>query len=221
MEKSPTQKPQSEKKKLRTDKLFDATDIEGKKNKLVFEICERVNGECSKSQEFIGVFPFGSQTKGYNNGESDIDIYVLKEESSESADTNNVSKVLENIKKEYKEKNVNVNFFDDKFGDMELRNFSNVNLTTGTFVGWSALLWSKGRGPKIEYWRNKIKEEINKLPEEQKEEKVTAIVSSLMRRDRHSFPKMEERTAEFDERLWLDGRRKMWESRVRKMIFQT
>ena len=203
------------------DRLFDATDIEGKRNKLIFEICARVNNGCSKFPEFIGVFPFGSHMKGYNNEESDIDIYVLEEKFSQGANMNNISKVLENIKKEYKEKNAKINFFADKFGDVELRNFSNINLATGTIVGWSGLLWSRGRGPKIKYWRNKIKEEINKLPEEQKEEKVMAIVSSLMRRDRHSFPKMEERTAEFDERLWLDGRRKMWESRVRKMIFQT
>jgi len=211
MEKQTKQESSPEKKKLRSNKLFDATDIEGGKNKLVFEVAEKVNKELSKFPEFIGVFPFGSQTKGYSNAESDIDAYVLYEKWTDEIDD-----VLRATENEYKEKNIAVHFIETTYGKKEIEKIWDDNRS---LLAGSSVIFRPGKGPKIEQYRTALKTELNQLPDKKKNARIEEIIALLMYNDEASLPKMKERMAEFDKEEWLKQRREMWEKKVKGSVF--
>jgi predicted nucleotidyltransferase len=212
MEQPPIQKPQQEKKKLRTDKLIDATDLEGNKNELVFEVADKINKELLKFPEYIGVFPFGSQTKGYNEKGSDVDVFVFLERTN-----CDILDVLDDIKLKYKEKSISIDFHDKIFNGEDVRN---IGYNDDRFEFDVSVLWQFGKGPKIEFWRDKIRNELWKRPAKEQNAYVTNTVEFLLRRDRMSFMKMSERPVKFDKKEYFKQRRELWEKRLIKRILQ-
>jgi predicted nucleotidyltransferase len=210
MEKPPIQIPQQEKKQLRTDKLFDATDLEGNKNELLFEVVDRVNEELSKFSEFIGVFPFGSQTKGYNQEGSDVDTFVLYEKW-----TKDLYRVIEGIKAEYEAKGIEVHIVESTFNDWVVEGKEHMFIKDA-----ACILWRQGRGPKIEFWRDKVRKTLMNIPSEKQDDCVAEIVSFLSQYDEKSTDKIEYRVEKFDKKEWSKQRNDLWKKRMRSLIFK-
>ena len=210
METPPAQKPQPEKKKLRMDKIIDATDLEKDKNDIVFEVCEKVNEELSKFPEFVGVFPFGSQTKGYNNETSDVDVYVLYEDTKEE-----LHNALKSIKQQYDKIGITVHVIESQFSKFDISLMKRDHLSLS-----ACLIWRSGRGPKIEFWRNEMRNEMVNLSKEKQSAHIQEVVTYFVNTDEKSFWKMKERMAPFDKKEWLEKRHTMWENQVRSLIFK-
>ena len=194
--------PTKTEKQLRTDKLFDAIDLEGNKNSLVFEATTEINKRLEKFKDYIGVVPFGSQTIGYNLEGSDIDIDLLLVKRTEEIDD-----IVFAFVEEYKQKGVDVNFVP--------RFIENEN---GLHVYTMADLLAYARGPGIEFYRNWMCQEIKKLSPEQQEKFITNMTDIWINRDKMSFQKIKERIKDFDEVEYETKRRKLWENKIRNVL---
>ena len=194
--------PAKTEKQLRTDKLFDATDMEGNKNSLVFEACEKINERLEKFKDYIGVVPFGSQTIGYNTEGSDIDIDILLVKRTEDIDN-----IVFVFVEEYKQKGIDINFV-PRFIENE----------TGLHLYTMADLLAYARGPGIEFYRNWMRGEIKKLSPEQQEQFITNMSDIWISRDKMSFEKIKERIKDFDEAEYETKRRKLWENKIRYVL---
>jgi len=189
-------------KQLRTDKLFDATDLEGNKNSLVFEVCKKINERLlSFSKDYIGVVPFGSQTIGYNLPGSDIDIDILLVHKTEDIDN-----VVLGLVEEYRQKGVEVNFVPRR---IDTENYGIYAI---------ADLFAFARGPGIAFFQNWIREESKKMSADRREKFILQMTDIWMERDKISFTKIKDRINDFDEIEYENKRRKLWENRIRNVL---
>jgi predicted nucleotidyltransferase len=219
MEKSPELKPKPENKPICEGKLFDATSLKWdeekekwKRNELLFEIVDRVSAELSKFPEFIGVFPFGSQTKGYNTEDSDVDIHVLVEKPKHEFDT-----ILKAIENEYNEKGLYIDFI---LGTVSERQMLLLRSKGGFLNEDMCFLWRQGRGPKIKFWRDEMRKAMKNLSEEDRIDIFNGIVDYFVEHDKKSLSKMEKRATKLDKEEWLSQRYNLWWERIYNLIFQ-
>ena len=219
------------KEKLRLDKLVDATDIEGVKNQEAFDIARDIEKKLSSFPNFVGVVPFGSRMTGYSSEKegSDYDMDILVDGDAESAIPSSV--LLDSV----------AGFLDEQYGERGIRIHLNPKLlTTHEIVNEIRFLdeprspyidmsWYKPRleaeslcgvgvGSKINAWREKIKNEISKLPLENQERMFQKFTDSLLQRDKISLKKISERIPDFNEEEWLNARRELWTKRVHKLF---
>lgn len=205
-------------KKLRSDKLVDATKLEGEKNEEVFEITRRIERELSQFPEFIGVFPFGSSTRGYNSKkkESDFDMFVLFYPTSTYG---LIGTCLDNLKLEYEKRglklqiisrNFNIQKFLEELSSPDLPSRENMMLSIKSIAN----LCRAGRGEKINIARLEVRNEILKMPKEKQEIAFQKIFHWLMVMEEGSLSKIKERIPDFNQEEYLDARRKLWEHRV-------
>jgi hypothetical protein len=216
------------KSKLPLDTLFDTTNIEGEENEKVFEITERIEKELSQFPEFIGVFSFGSRIKGYADENiiesktgmsgSDYDVYVFEDRNLKVKDT--AFGVLCEIGREYRKKGIKIQFI---FQLLSMENLCSLFAMTDVvdfayvpLLGFSNLC-GFGSGEKIEEWRNKVKEEISKLPKEKQETMFQLFSDCLLTCDKKSLSKIQERIPDFDKEAYLNARRELWTKRVREI----
>jgi hypothetical protein len=210
MENPPTQKSQREKKKLRGYELFDKTDIEGEKNEAIFRATEDIDRALAGFPQYVGVIPFGSQTKGYNSKEngSDLDIYLLYDLTPEK-EVLKMDEAIAAVKDKYKKSGVSIEIFHKPLHERFL--FAN-HQTMSMFV-------QPGRGKRLKEWREKAKEVFAKLDKDEQRREFENMLNGRLYSDRVSCAKIRERFPDFDEETWLESRKKLWEDRLRKLYF--
>jgi len=209
------------KETLRFDKLIDATDLEGEKNQEVFEITRRIEKELSDLPEFIGVAPFGSRLQGYatDKESSDYDIYIFEDKSLRDGGERIIEKLHE-ILLEYLKKGIKIQIVEQYFNEENVHGLVSMVDTVPPdyyYLTCFANLCRSGRGEKIELWRNKIKEEVLKLPKEKQEKLYRMFSQWLLKTDRISVPKIKKRVSGFDEEEYMNARSRLWLKRVLKI----
>jgi len=214
--------------KLCPDKLIDAMNIEGKKNEKVFEIAKRLERELSQFPEFIGVFPFGSRTKGYSDENvinsksgmkgSDYDMCILEDKLLKTEGL--INEQLGKVGLEYRKKGVTIEFIEQDFCMKNLRDLFDMAEMVGPdylYAECFANLCRVGLGQKLKEWRNAICMEISKLPKEKKETVLQLFSDNLVLLERKSLPKITERIPGFDQSEYMNARRQLWTKRVYKI----
>jgi len=217
------------KNKLYLDKLIDTTNIEREKNEKVFEITRRIEQELSRFPNFIGVFPFGSRVKGYSDENimephsglkgSDYDMHVF--ENWNILEDESVTDTLCEIGTEYRKKGIKIHFLEQPLREKDLFCLFDVADMVGTeytHVQSFATLCRAGRGEKINEWRNKVKEEISRLPKEKQETLFQLFSDFLVSSDKRSLLKISERIPGLDTDEYVASRRILWAKRVRRIF---
>ena len=219
------------KEKLRLDKLVDATDIEGVKNQEAFDIARDIEKKLSQFPNFVGVVPFGSRMKGYSSEKegSDYDMDILVDGDIEPANPSSVllSHLVDFLDEQYGERGIRVHLNPILLTTNEiLKEITYLDEPRSQYVDMSSFkplleadsLLSVGVGPKINIWREKIKNEISKLPLEKQEKMFQKFTDSLLQRDTSSLKKIPERIPDFNKEEYLNARRELWTKRVHKIF---
>jgi hypothetical protein len=221
-------------KKLRLDKLIDATNLDWdeenkcwKKNEKVFEIARRIERELSPFPEFVGVFPFGSRTKGYADENiiepksgmtgSDYDMYIFEDTGLKEGER--TFDILFEMGTEYRHQGIKIEFLGQFLSMKNLFSlFEIADIIDSDYVvlQWFSNLCRSGVGQKIKEWQKKIREEILKLPKEKRDQMLELFSDCLVNRDKKTLSKMAERIRGFNKDEWLDARRALWTKRVYK-----
>jgi len=129
--------------------------------------------------------------------------------------TKDLYDVIEGIKDEYEAKGTKVHIIESNFNDWVIEGKEQM------FVKAAAcILWRQGRGPKIEFWRDKVRKELMNISPEKQNDCIEEIVSFLLQYDEKSTDKIEERIGGFNKKEWLEQRNDMWEKRMRSLIFK-
>ena len=230
---------------FRTDKLYDTRKLNGEPNKELFKVVREIEENLSVYPAFIGLAPFGSQTKGYSKEESDFDIHLLADDSNrmafeklESAAISLLSKFekkgtikgrinfelekidLLRIYEDLKQVEDKTDMFDSTNGFFDRNNCSYEEYAF--FWKMTALSYPT-TGHKVETYREAIKDELNYFTDESRENILTNLIDFLVFLDNKSITKMEIRAKEiettpFDANQWLSARRELWTRRVHKIF---
>ncbi|MFA5830970.1 MAG: hypothetical protein WC878_04030 [Candidatus Paceibacterota bacterium] len=230
---------------FRTDKLYDTHKLNGEPNKELFKIVREIEERLLPYRAFIGLAPFGSQTKGYSVKDSDFDIHLLADNSDSLAfdklETVTVSFLSELRKKENKDGG-RINFEPEKI-DMSqiydcleqveykknifdltdgLFDRSNCSYEEYRFFAKLAALSYPTTGHRVEKYRSAIKDELNYFTQASRENILSNLIDFLVFSDSKSIIKMIARSKEidtttFDAEAWLAARKKLWTKRVHKI----
>ncbi|MFA5830871.1 MAG: hypothetical protein WC878_03525 [Candidatus Paceibacterota bacterium] len=197
-------------KSLRTDKLIDMTDTEGEKNEAVFRATEDIDRALADFPKYVGIIPFGSQTKGYNSkkNESDLDIYLLYDLTSEK-EVLKMDEAIDAVKEKYKKSGVSIEIFHKPLDERFL--FENHQIMS--------MFAQPGRGKRLQEWREKAKAIFANLDKDEQRREFENMLNGRLSSDRASCTKIRERFPDFDEEAWLNSRKKHWENKLRKLYF--
>jgi len=202
-----------EPKQLRTDKLIDATNLDGEKNEALFRVTEEVDKELSQFPWYIGTTPFGSQTKGYNSEttNSDIDIYVLHKQFQNIDEHNEYWKTTDNLEGKFGSRNQKLHFIEYGYTDP---------IFDSTSIPALSVLAMTGRGGNVKMWREKARTEFSALEPEIQNNYFQAMLKNLVLEDQASSVKLRQRIPSTDKYEWLNARKKLWEHRLRNIYFE-
>lgn len=210
-------------KKLRPNKLVDAADLYGNKNEVLFEVVKKLEEECSHFPEFIGVVPFGSYVRGYNKEGSDMDMVVFLE-----YDNYRMYDIFNSFADKYKENGVKLSILPwsisrtpdiyekEKTVDAGTRIVEQYNaIPTIGMLAWC------GIGPKLNKYREDIREKISILPKKRREELLNNTLIFLMGGEKKRIKKIRERIGDFDEKNYLNEREELWKKRIAEIYGAT
>lgn len=203
------------------NKLYLMRDTEGEPNKEQLDIIRDIETQLKKYDFFVGISPFGSTTKGYNNETSDLDIYIIIKDQEDGMDEFN--KHISKIEKKAKNDSPYLHIFVDQI-DME---FVKDNLHTPYYadgVGRTGIhmiadLCRITTGKKIDELRLDVIKLIEEYPPEEKDRLKERLATYLTKEDMSSVEKIKNRnTGNFDEKKYIDSRKEMWLQRVEKTL---
>ncbi|TSC95072.1 MAG: hypothetical protein CEN87_84 [Parcubacteria group bacterium Licking1014_1] len=207
-------------------KLYIIRDIEGQPNREELEIVREIEKKLSKHPSFIGLALFGSVISGVSTESSDIDLYVLCDESKfkDEKDYLDFTKTLKNTSIEQSERSnkkiqaiLEIVTIEGIIAEIKRYFEGYINYFPETILADMSRLTT---GKKIGKYRKAISEELHKLPVKNQREAGEKITESIVRRDILSLGKRMERIPELskqEHREVLEKRKEMWQKRVKKV----
>ena len=209
---------------FRADRNLDALQTNGEYNRELFSVVRDIESRLEKTPEFIGLSPFGSQTKGFSTEISDFDLYILLD--APSIYIKELDELLSDIKKEYAKKGIKVSFLKETIRS-EGWGTPNVSVSEEAIesVDSMAALSRVATGRKIDIYRHLVREKIEKMHPLKKRAFFANIIGFLTEMDTipRTLNKMEDIANEngnmnFDKESYGKARQELWTKRVHKIF---
>lgn len=200
-------------------KLFVGRNIDGEKDKSLFEVARKAESKLKVFPEFIAVSPFGSRVKGYADSSSDYDYWVYVDVEKEKKENGKEFLAnLDTITKEYATLGIEVNFhiqginMEDVFHGLAY----GAEYLDPQAVGVIANLTRITTGVTINDYRKKVKHYLglHSWTKEEIEELIRRVVSFLEKEDSVQNEKISQRVYDFDPEKYSQNRKSLWENRV-------
>ncbi len=230
-------------------KLYDARDVEGKAQREVFEVVQMLEGLLNDIPGFIGIDPFGSTVKGYGSDadRSDIDINILVDESSVAEGDEElggggsenrkrkalyarVKRDIALVAKMYPQKiSPSLVFINEKKNSLYIRNHcmqlcNPVSWSDFTTLNDIAQLFRRVSGKKIGEYRQRLVNEIQKVPIHEREIMVQLMAARLVAFEMLNWNKIQKRrnwtNQEEQDNFYLvkESREQLWEKRIHSFL---
>lgn len=180
-------------------KLYILRDIEGEKNEKFIEALRYIEKELSQHPWFIGIAPYGSQTKGYATEDSDIDVYIFADIDFPAP--NSILDLILDLDGKVKEKfGFDVHHQVRDVGKERLvRIFNEVGFSEFFAIDELKVMSKMAIGPKIDTLRQYVREIIESLPEERRDKILNRALYFIQQEEAKSGEKIRQRLSISDE----------------------
>ena len=198
------------------EKLYVPRSFEGEKSEKFFEVLRFIEDELTAYPWFIGIAPYGSQTKGYSNEESDIDLYVFCDNTFTTSDSDIVAALRKNVKEKYHiELHLHTDTKDEKFIKHAF-NEPGLAYAAGNIVKMFSGL---AIGPGIEILRKDISEAFQSASAQTRQEILDETLKKIWGQESESAQKITERLTHDSHATQeiIEKRMQLWKKRLENL----
>lgn len=208
--------------RLSKEKLFIPRDIEGEPNEDIFPILRDFGERLAHHPDFIGVIIEGSQIRGYNEKDSDLDIRIIYDDDIQREVSTSLveeaTSVAKGLQNDFGQK---IQLFYQPIEPK--RHLGEKNMPMDFYLGETlGILCELGVGPKLDLYREKFAKQIQRLPASDQERLIERAVTWLLESEDVRKRRMQRRMpgiyAESEFKQTQEQRKGMWERRVRKIF---